>query len=91
MQWSFQQGKGPAFSYEDKEVVTYHSQLAAHVIDTLLSLQQAMSIYSAPHGDVLTCHIKQPCLLSASKAESSREESHDYLQTRESYLLVCKL
>ena len=39
----FQQGKGPVFSYEDKEVVTFHSQLAAHVIDTLLSLQQAMS------------------------------------------------
>ena len=33
----------PVFSYEDKEVVTFHSQLAAHVIDTLLSLQQAMS------------------------------------------------
>ena len=39
----FQQGKGPVFSYEDKEVVTFHSQLVAHVIDTLLSLQQAMS------------------------------------------------
>ena len=39
----FQQGKGPVFSYEYKEVVTVDSQLAAHVIDTLLSLQQAMS------------------------------------------------
>ena len=39
----FQQGKGPVFSYENKEVVTFHSQLAAHEIDTLLSLQQAMS------------------------------------------------
>ena len=39
----FQQGKGPVFSYEDKEVVTLHSQPAAHVVDTLLGLQQAMS------------------------------------------------
>ena len=37
----FQQGKGPVFS---REVVTFHSQLAAHVIDTLLILQKAMSV-----------------------------------------------
>ena len=40
----FQQGKGPVFSYEDREVITFHSQLAAHVIDTLLILQKAMSV-----------------------------------------------
>lgn len=34
---------GPVFSYEDSDAIMMHSQLAADVIDTLLSLQKAMS------------------------------------------------
>ncbi len=39
----FQTDKGPAFSYEDMDAVMLHAKLAADVIDTLLSLQQAMA------------------------------------------------
>ena len=39
----FETGKGPAFSYEDMDAVMLHAKLAADVIDTLLSLQQAMA------------------------------------------------
>ena len=39
----FERGSGPVFSYEDVDAVMHHSKLAAGVIDTLLSLQQAMS------------------------------------------------
>lgn len=34
---------GAVFSYEDSDAIMMHSQLAADVIDTLLSLQKAMS------------------------------------------------
>jgi len=39
----FERGSGPVFSYEDVDAIMLHSKLAADVIDTLLSLQQAMS------------------------------------------------
>lgn len=39
----FENGRGPVFSYEDSDAIMMHSQLAADVIDTLLSLQKAMS------------------------------------------------
>lgn len=39
----FEQGRGPVFNYEDTDAVILHSNLAAAVIDTLLSLQKAMS------------------------------------------------
>ena len=39
----FERGSGPVFSYEDVDAIMFHSKLAAGVIDTLLSLQQAMS------------------------------------------------
>ncbi len=39
----FEEGRGPVFSYEDTDAVILHSELAAAVIDTLLSMQKAMS------------------------------------------------
>ena len=39
----FEQGRGPVFSYEDTDAVILHSKLAAAVIDTVLSMQKAMS------------------------------------------------
>jgi len=39
----FENGRGHVFSYEDSDAIMMHSQLAADVIDTLLSLQKAMS------------------------------------------------
>ena len=39
----FAEGIGPVFSYQDTDAVILHSKLAAAVIDTLLSLQKAMS------------------------------------------------
>ena len=39
----FEKGRGPVFNYEDTDAVILHSNLAAAVIDTLLSLQKAMS------------------------------------------------
>ena len=39
----FERGSGPVFSYEGVDAIMLHSKLAADVIDTLLSLQQAMS------------------------------------------------
>jgi len=39
----FAEGTGPVFSYEDTDAVILHSKLAAAVIDTLLSMQKAMS------------------------------------------------
>jgi hypothetical protein len=39
----FEEGRGPVFSYEDIDAVILHSKLAAAVIDTLLSMQKAMS------------------------------------------------
>ncbi len=38
-----EEGRGPVFSYEVIDAVILHSQLAAAVIDTLLSMQKAMS------------------------------------------------
>ena len=39
----FEKGKGPVFSYEDTDAVILHSKLAAAVIDTMLSMQKAVS------------------------------------------------
>ncbi len=39
----FEKGRGPVFSYEDTDAVILHSNLAAAVIDTMLSMQKAMS------------------------------------------------
>ena len=39
----FAEGIGPVFSYQDTDAVILHSKLAAAVIDTLLSMQKAMS------------------------------------------------
>ena len=39
----FEQGRGPVFSYEDTDALILHSKLAAAVIDTVLSMQKAMS------------------------------------------------
>lgn len=39
----FERGTCPVFSYEHVNAVMHHSKLAADVIDTLLSLQQATS------------------------------------------------
>ena len=39
----FEKGRGPVFNYEDTDAVILHSKLAAAVIDTLLSMQKAMS------------------------------------------------
>lgn len=39
----FEKGRGPVFSYEDTDAVILHSKLAAAVIDTMLSMQKAMS------------------------------------------------
>ena len=39
----FEMGKGHAFSYQDMDAVMLHAKLASDVIDTLLSLQQAMA------------------------------------------------
>ena len=39
----FKQGRGPVFNYEDNDAIILHSNLAAAVIDTMLSLQKAMS------------------------------------------------
>ena len=41
--WGFQKGRGPVFNYEDTDAVILHSKLAAAVIDTMLSMQKAMS------------------------------------------------
>ena len=40
----FEKGRGPVFNYEDTDAVILHSQLAAAVIDTMLSMQRAMSV-----------------------------------------------
>ena len=39
----FEKGRGPVFSYEDTDAVILHSKLAAAVIDSVLSMQKAMS------------------------------------------------
>ncbi len=39
----FEKGRGPVFNYEDTDAVNLHSKLAAAVIDTMLSMQKAMS------------------------------------------------
>ena len=39
----FEKGRGPVFSYEDTDAVILHSKLAAAVIDTVSSMQKAMS------------------------------------------------
>ena len=39
----FEKGRDPVFSYEDTDAVILHSRLAAAVIDTVLSMQKAMS------------------------------------------------
>ena len=39
----FEKGRGPVFNYEDTDAVILHSKLAAVVIDTILSMQKAMS------------------------------------------------
>ena len=39
----FAEGIDPVFSYEDTDAIILHSKLAAAVIDTLLSMQKAMS------------------------------------------------
>ena len=39
----FEKGRGPVFNYEDTDAVILHSKLAAAVIDTMLSMQKAMS------------------------------------------------
>ena len=39
----FEKGRGPVFNYEDTDAVILHSKLAAAVIDTMLSVQKAMS------------------------------------------------
>ncbi len=39
----FEQGRGPVFSFEDTDALILHSKLAAAVIDTVLSMQKAMS------------------------------------------------
>lgn len=39
----FEKGRGPVFNYEDTDAVIFHSKLAAAVIDTMLSMQEAMS------------------------------------------------
>ena len=39
----FEKGRGPVFNYEDTDAVILHSQLAAAVIDTMLSMQKTMS------------------------------------------------
>ena len=39
----FEKGRGPVFNYEDTDAVIIHSKLAAAVIDTMLSMQKAMS------------------------------------------------
>ena len=45
----FEQGRGPVFNYEDTDAIIFHSNLAAAVIDTLLSLQKAMSATRLRH------------------------------------------
>ena len=45
----FEQGRGPVFNYEDTDAIILHSNLAAAVIDTLLSLQKAMSATRLRH------------------------------------------
>ena len=45
----FEQGRGPVFNYEDTDAIILHSNLAAAVIDTLLSLQKAMSATKLRH------------------------------------------
>ena len=39
----FEKGRGPVFNYDDTDAVILHSKLAAAVIDTMLSVQKAMS------------------------------------------------
>ena len=39
----FERGSGPVFRFEDVEAIMLHSKLTADVIDTLVSLQHAMS------------------------------------------------
>ena len=44
MALGFEKGRGPVFNYDDTDdTVILHSKLAAAVIDTMLSVQKAMS------------------------------------------------